>query len=59
MNGYTDGLQGAEVSICLDEPTLLTQCVATVGCDNVDRNFTGNFPVSFQAVAVRNLLFLS
>ena len=45
--------------LCLDEPTLLTQCVATVGCDNVERNFTGNFPVSFQAVAVRNLLFLS
>ena len=55
---YIDGLQAAEVS-CLDEPILLTQCVATVGCDNVNTNFTGNFPVYFQAVAVRNLLFLS
>ena len=44
--------------LCLDEPSLLTQCVATVGCDNVERNFTRNFPVSFQAVAVTNLLFL-
>ena len=45
--------------LCLDEPILLTQCAVTVGCDNVETNFTGNFPVSFQAVAVRNLLFLS
>ena len=45
--------------LCLDEPILLAQCVATVGCDNVEMNFTGNFPVSFQAVAVRNLLFIS